>query len=183
VVDQPTPGDPMLNLSEEFMRLFALNQRRIYGYIVTLLPQHADAEEVLQQTNFVLWRRFADFRQDADFAAWAFGVARNEVRRYLRDRGRQVITLDDDLLELLADVHVEQGEMLNAQRTALAFCLDKLTPRDRELMEKCYGGDVSIKRIAEQLDRPLNTVYKAAGRLRRTLYECIQRRLAAEGRS
>lgn len=165
------------------MQLFAVNQRRVYGYIVTMLPRHADADEVLQQTNLILWRRFSDFRPDADFTRWAFGVARNEVRRYLRDRGRQWITLDDDVLELLAESHAENRNAASTQSAALGQCLDKLPVADRELVERCYGGDASIKQVAAELGRPLNTVYKALQRVRRWLFVCVERRVAAEGRS
>ena len=41
-----------------FLRLFLQNQRRLYAYILTLLPNRADADDVLQETSLVMWDKF-----------------------------------------------------------------------------------------------------------------------------
>ena len=46
---------------EEFARVFSRNARRIYGFIMTLVFNHHDAEEVFQNTNVILWNKFAEF--------------------------------------------------------------------------------------------------------------------------
>ncbi len=48
-----------------FMRLFLENERRIFGFILTLLPHWADAEDVFQETAGVLWNKFDDFQSGA----------------------------------------------------------------------------------------------------------------------
>jgi RNA polymerase sigma-70 factor (ECF subfamily) len=45
-----------------------------------------------------------------------------------------------------------------------------------------YAPGETGKNLAEQIGRPSNSVYQSLGRIRRTLMECIQRRLAAEAR-
>ena len=59
---------------DEFVRLLAQNQRRLFLYVRTLVPNHADAEEVLQNTNLVLWREFGTF-EPGMMAVSAFAVA------------------------------------------------------------------------------------------------------------
>src|SRR5688572_13921046 len=56
---------------EAFAPLFSRNARRIYGFIMTLVFNHQDAEEVFQNTSIVLWNKFAEFRPDSNFFAWA----------------------------------------------------------------------------------------------------------------
>ena len=46
----------------EFIRLLMENERRIYAYILTLLGNGADAEDVLQETSIILWDKFAEFQ-------------------------------------------------------------------------------------------------------------------------
>ena len=49
-------------------------------------------------------------------------------------------------------------------------------------MRHCYGDSrVTFKTAARNLGRPVNTVYKALNRIRKVLYECIERTLAVEG--
>jgi RNA polymerase sigma-70 factor (ECF subfamily) len=62
----------------------------------------------------------------------------------------------------------------------LLQCLQKLKARDRELIQQRYAPGESGKHLAGALGRPANSVYQSLGRIRRTLWECIQRRLSAE---
>jgi RNA polymerase sigma-70 factor (ECF subfamily) len=104
------------------------------------------------------------------------------VRNFLRkqkDRGR--IYLSDDVLAEVAQVRLELRDMLDARREALLHCLDRLQDHQRTLIEQCYAGKVSIKAIADDLGQPPNVLYMMLKRIRRALYECINRTLAAEG--
>src|SRR5688572_23508061 len=46
---------------QQFLRLFLENERRIYAFIVSILPNLSDAEDVLQETSLILWQKFAQF--------------------------------------------------------------------------------------------------------------------------
>jgi hypothetical protein len=46
---------------ERFAERFVRSQDRIYAYVVTLLPNRADAEEVFQQTCLALWKKWGEF--------------------------------------------------------------------------------------------------------------------------
>lgn len=166
--------------SEMFVRLFAEHNRRIYTYITALLPNRTHAEEVFQNTSVVLWREFEHFRRDGDFVAWGCGIAFNQVRNFRRSQQRDRLVFSDDLLAALADRQLERGEVIDRRRAALAQCMTKLRPVDRELLRHCYQSGGSFKQAAEQIGRPANTVYKSLQRLRAALLECIQRTLKAE---
>ena len=62
-------------------------------------------------------------------------------------------------------------------------CLARLAPSDRELIRRRYSPGETGKSLAEALGRPANSVYQSLGRIRRTLLECIKRRLAAEAQA
>ena len=86
-----------------------------------------------------------------------------------------------DLEQLAAEgscpAHVD-----DAPRAALAECLGKLRPGDRDLIERRYTPGVTAKQIAADLGRPANSVSKSLGRIRRMLLECIERTLRAAAR-
>jgi RNA polymerase sigma-70 factor (ECF subfamily) len=69
---------------------------------------------------------------------------------------------------------------LDLRRQALEQCLGTLREKDRELIKNRYQPGTSGKYEAENLGRPANSVYQSIGRIRRTLLECIRRRLATE---
>ncbi|MDF1745393.1 MAG: sigma factor, partial [Gimesia sp.] len=43
--------------TEQFVQQLTENQNRLYGYVYSLLGDHSRAEDVLQETNLVLWRK------------------------------------------------------------------------------------------------------------------------------
>ena len=49
---------PASEKSKLFLRLFLQNERRLYAYILTLLPNRADADDVLQEASLVMWDKF-----------------------------------------------------------------------------------------------------------------------------
>jgi RNA polymerase sigma-70 factor (ECF subfamily) len=167
---------------DRFVERFVRSQDRIYAYVVTLLPNRTDAEEVFQQTSLVLWKKWQQFDPGRDFVAWACGIAHHEVRNFLRkhrDRGR--VCLSQDVLAEVARVRLEMHDVLEARRQALRHCLGLLQQGNRELLERCYAGKDSIKAVAESLGQPPNAVYMTLKRLRRALFDCINRTLAGEG--
>ncbi len=168
---------------EQFVERFVRSQDRIYAYVGMLLPNRTDAEEVFQQTSLVLWKKWQQFDASRDFVTWACGIAHNEVRNFLRkhhkDSGR--VCLSEEVLATVAQARLELHDVLDARRQALRHCLDRLEPDNRDLLERCYAGKDSIKTIAQGRGQPPNAVYMVLKRLRRALFDCINRTLAAEG--
>ena len=54
--------------NEVFVELLMLHQQRLYGFIYTLVPNPADAEDLLQQTSLVLWQKFRRVRSRQEFS-------------------------------------------------------------------------------------------------------------------
>ncbi|MBN1394973.1 MAG: sigma-70 family RNA polymerase sigma factor [Pirellulales bacterium] len=164
----------------EFTRLFTVNQRAIYLYIRSLVANGADVDELWQETNLVLWQRFADYRPGTNFLAWARRIAYNKVLNY-RTRRRPPLQFSDDFFQKLAasdrvfDQHLPWLD-------ALKRCAEKLTPTDRELIELRYSPNADCNMVAKALRRPIRSVYKAVGRIRSLLLECIRREIAKEDR-
>lgn len=163
-------------------RLFAQHDRWLFAYLVSLLGNSAAAEEVFQEVCVVLWREHETFQLGSDFVKWVGVIAHHQVQRYRRQRRRIGPQLSDAVVDLLSQDAVERVDLLESRRDALRGCLKKLNDNDRHLVEQCYGDSrQSFKTAAEQLGRPTNTVYKALIRIRRVLYQCIERTLAVEG--
>ena len=167
---------------DAFARLFAQHDRWLFAYLVSLLGNAAHAEEVFQEVCVVLWRECDTFRLGTDFVRWVSVIAHNQVHRFRRQQRRAGPQLSDATVDLLAQDAVERVDLLESRRDALRQCLEKLPDSDRQLVRHCYGDSrVTFKTAAEELGRPANTVYKALNRIRRVLYQCIERQLSAEG--
>ena len=167
---------------DAFARLFAKHDRWLHSYLVTLLGSTAPAEEVFQEVCVVLWREYEKFELGTDFVKWVAVIAHNQVRKFRRQRKQTGFQLQDMTFDMLAAEAVERADLFDYRRDALRRCLAKLTPVDRSLVEQCYEEHkVNFKETAHKLGRPENTVYKALNRIRRVLFECINRTLTSEG--
>ncbi len=172
--------DQKTNQHEQFVALFVRHEAAIHSFVLTLLPDAADAEEVVQQASLTMWRKFDQFTPGTSFRNWAFQVAKyaalNHLTKVRRDRHRFQV----ELLELLADRASERAEQLELQRRALAYCMEQLAEEDRLLLAGCYAEGASIRTFAESLGRTSNAVYKHLNRLRANLMKCVQLRLGLE---
>lgn len=163
-----------------FLRTFTAHEPAIRAYVRRLVPTRADADDVLQEVSVVLWEKFAEFREGADFRAWAFGVARFEVLGWLRDRGRDRLVLDEAVITKLAEEATTLESALEEQRHALERCLEKVAPRERGLLMEAYQAGVRIQTVAAESGRTVAGFYQWLHRMRRLLLDCVQREFGKE---
>lgn len=165
------------------MDLFARHQRRLRLYIQAMLPSPADVDEVLQETNVVIWKKFDQFDPDApgsDFLSWAIRIAQFQTLDYRRRLGRRLASLSPEVMEQVAATLTREEPLLERRRDALRTCLGKLADDDRELIERCYADDGNVLDVASRLERKATSVYRSLRRIRRLLGECIDRQVAGE---
>lgn len=167
---------------DRFVRLLSQNQRRIYLYIMSLVPNRTDAEEVIQETNLVLWREFDKFQEGTNFAAWSCRVALNQVLAWRKKRQRDRLDFSPAFLEAVAEETQTQAEVLDERCEALARCIGKLPDQHQQLLKLRYSNEMNIDDVARQAERTVEAVYRALSRIRQTLHECVTRTLLQEGR-
>jgi RNA polymerase sigma-70 factor (ECF subfamily) len=167
--------------SEAVVRLFSQHQRWLFGYLVSLLGNPNDAEDVMQEVSVVLWKDQHKFELGTNFTAWLGVIAYHQVQKFWRNRKRDQIVLSPDIVEQLAALP-EDFELMENRRRVLSDCVSQLRDPDRILVRRFYGErKITAKKLAEELGRPAGTVYKAMNRVRRTLLDCVDRKLKAEG--
>lgn len=166
---------------EEFMALFTRHQRHIYGYLRTLVPRSSDLEEIAQQTNLVLWEKFSAFESGTNFLAWALTIARFEVLHHREKRSRSELLFSNAFLEEVAEDVADNIEMLERKLELLADCRKQLSQVDEDLLANRYAEGATSSTAAAALGRPVVSVYKSLSRIRKRLFDCIERRLSEKG--
>ena len=174
------PSPPPSAAYEQFLRLFAHNERGLRAFVRSLLPSREHSDEVLQETCVVLWRKFAEFEAGTDFLAWACTIARFEVLKYRRRLARDRHVFSVDLLQVLADEAASERRHRLRELRALDQCIQRLGPGQRDLVAACYAPGATIRHAAEQLGRSAGSLYKALNRIRAVLLQCIEASLARE---
>ena len=149
------------------------HQRQIFSYIYTLVPDRHDAEDLLQETSVVICDKFDEFSPGTDFVAWACQIAWWRIRYARQKFARSKVLFNEEVLAKVAHTALEVREELNERHEALAACLQKLAPRDRELVLTRYEPGCGVAEAAERSGRSMDAAYKALNRLRKLLHDCV----------
>ena len=165
-----------------FRDLLTRHQSQLYGYLYALVHNHDDAEDLLQQTSLVLWRKFDQFDPDTKFINWATRTAYFEACNFLRSKRPKHISFSEELLAAFAENYDQPRDDSDEYQEALVGCVDKMPEEDQWLIDQAYGEDLSAAEIAEQIGRSRQSVSNSLRRIRRSLLDCIRRKLSAEGR-
>jgi RNA polymerase sigma-70 factor (ECF subfamily) len=158
-----------------FLRAYTAHEPALRAFVRRLVPQRSDADDVLQDIAVVLWEKFSTFDPSTDFRAWAFQVARYEVLAWIRDRNRDRLVLDEDVVLTLAEESAAEDRHLQDQREALNSCMQKIPEKNRHLILHAYSGVTSTEALAGQSGRSVAGFYQWLHRMRRLLLDCIQK--------
>ena len=169
---------PDRDRAEQFLELHAKNQHRISAFVHTLVMDWQDAEEIVQDTLTILWRKFDEFDSDTDFFRWAARVAQYEVLNYRRRKKRHAVMLDEQIINALAVTAADASANINRQREALADCLKQLPKRDRLIIGLRYRDGGTVHTVAEAIGRSTSHVHRILRSIRGRLLRCVKVRIS-----
>ena len=160
--------------------LYQLYAPRLRGVCRRYIPDADEAEDVLQETNAVLWRKAHDFELGTNFGAWMLKVAYFQVMAHRRRLTRDHLVFDDDFLQDIAEDAEQQCEWQGEKQRRLGDCIGKLTERYQELIRRRYTEGATLKFIAAQSGQSENSIKQALFRARAALIECVKRQRPEE---
>jgi RNA polymerase sigma-70 factor (ECF subfamily) len=169
--------------TELFIRLLGQSHRSLHLYVMSLVPNRTDAEDVLQQTQLVLWREFHQFELGTNFAAWSCRVAFNQVLAWRKRRQRERLVFSEEFLMAVAEEAAAGSEWLEERSRRLAGCINKLPKHHQELIRLRYMEGSAVESISAQVNRTVDAVYRMLSRIRQSLYECVTSSVGQEGAS
>ena len=157
-----------------FVQLYSSNFIRIRAFILSLVPNVTEAEDILQETARVMWQKFDQYEPGTNFASWAVTIAKFEVLKYRRKYNSKA-PLGSDILDIIAEEDhgpkIEENERLEALRG----CLKKLNDKDQNLIRFRFEQRITARELSKQIGVAMNTIYRNELRIMRTLQHCINR--------
>jgi len=166
---------------QRFLSLFLRSEREIFRYVAVLVPNVADAEDIVQQTALALWEKFEAYDPNQPFTPWACRFALNKTRQWLERRQRWQALLEGGLVEELAQRREELRPELEVRLKHLESCLNKLPEGQRSLVEGYYYRRDPIEKLAAGSARTVAATYKSLQRVRQALQSCIEDEAKPEG--
>jgi RNA polymerase sigma-70 factor (ECF subfamily) len=167
-----------------FKELYRAFSRKLYAYVLRQLAEPAQAEEIVADTLYEVWRQPARFRGEAQFSTWLIGIARNKVLMAWRSRKADAVHDDlDEIADSLAADEPGAFELLaQAQRReGVRHCMERLSQEHRECVHLVFYEGLSLGEVAELQQCPEGTVKTRLFHARQKLKKCLQLMLRREG--
>jgi RNA polymerase sigma-70 factor (ECF subfamily) len=139
-----------------FEELYNLYHRRLARFLTRLTRHYDVAEEIINDTFWVVWRKARDFRGDSRPSTWILGIAYRKARNAFRSSSRVIAgeNLEASTPPLTTDEPMRTEEL----RDWLMHALVQLPVEQRLAVELCYELGFSCEEIATIMNCPVNTV-------------------------
>jgi len=171
--------------SSDLARQFVQHRDMLYGYVFALTRDHDLAEDLLQDVGVSILTEATRGAGPDHFIPWARGLARHRVAdhyRRLASRRQHETPFEEfaDAVDLAFAEDARTPEDNHQQLKFLRECLDELTARVRAMIDLRYHGRQSLDQIAAALSWTPASIKVALSRARRTLADCVGRKLRLE---
>lgn len=167
-----------------FRELYRAFSRKLFAYVLRQISNEAQAEEIVSDTLYEVWKAPERFRGDSQFSTWLIGIARNKVLMAWRSRKPDAMHDDlDDVAETLAADEPGAFELLaQAQRSeGVRHCMGKLSSEHRECIHLVFYEGMSVSDVAKTQQCPEGTVKTRLFHARQKLKNCLRLMLQREG--
>jgi RNA polymerase sigma-70 factor (ECF subfamily) len=166
--------------TNEFLQLLMANHKRIYAFILGMVPNYQDAEDLFQETILVMWSKFDQFARGTSFTSWGVTVAKYQILNARRRKSIRSLPFSPDVEDLIQERSSSLVGHIDARMQALRECIRKLQTRDYELVQMRYERELDVQTIADRLGRSAQSVYKKLARINDALLRCIRKTLVQE---
>lgn len=158
-----------------FLREFSKSQTRLSTFILMIVHNSHDADEIFQETASLLWEQFDKFEPGTNFGAWAVSIAKFKVLEYLHQNKRKRALFTSELYQELSILAEPASSDTDHRSKALQNCFYKLDRSCRSLLSLRYQKNLSVKKIAEKKGVSTGVMYRKISKVFNLLRRCIER--------
>ena len=163
-----------------FAELYNRYFQRIYSFVYTRMRNHAETEEVVQETFLAVFRSFERYRGQSSLLSWIYGIAKNTANnsiRRARSQTERIELADEEDLAPRASLGIgTPGEELDLHRfqDQLSLRMDGLADWQAEIFEMRHFENLSIPEISRRTTRSSDAVRSSLYRVKRMFFEAAE---------
>lgn len=171
----------------DFAVLYDRYFARIYSFAYGKLRNHADTEEVVQETFVAVFRSIDAFRGQSSLLSWIYGIAKNTVNNTIRRSRAHEHRVERAESELTRSAHSldactpEEHLSLRRYQDAIQERLAMVPDWHHEVFVLRHVENLPIGEIARRVSRSNDAVRSSLYRIKRMLVEAVDSKLAAAG--
>jgi RNA polymerase sigma-70 factor (ECF subfamily) len=173
-------GSKQTGQTDQFLRLLMTHQNKIYAYIFSMVPNFADADDIMQEVTVALLHRFSDFQIGTNFLAWARKVAFYEILKFRKKQHRQPLAFTEETLQAIAAYVEKESSHTEQMLDVLGRCLSKLNIREQQLIVLRYEDGATTQSVSEKLGVSIYSIYRAIERVQGILLRCVHRSMVTD---
>jgi RNA polymerase sigma-70 factor (ECF subfamily) len=173
------PPDDAKGRREQVMRLALDHRAQLWGFLMGLTRSPQLAEDLFQNTHVVICAKWEQFQPGTSFLAWARQIARYEFLAAVDPGRRPFVTAEMGVLEsaMAAAAPAAEPAAASERREALRECLRTMPDRGQQALALRYGEGLDGGAVARKMGVSLNALYTLLSRVRKMLFECVERRM------
>jgi len=162
-------------------------ERPLRAWLAACGPPGVDVDEVAQRSFVAAFSRLDEFRTGTGFGAWLFTIARFQLKTEVT-RLRRVADYHAryglDLLQRELDRRSNEASEIDQVRLEhLRKCVESLGEHLTRFITWRYEEGIPLDEMAARSKRSVAAVKKQLWKIRRTLQQCVENRMAIEGES
>lgn len=142
LVDRARLGD-----TSAFAGVVALFEKRTFHFVMRIVSNAHDAEDVTQDTFVKAWHALPRFRATHSFRAWLFTIARRTALNHLRSRRNTEELKDHDMIAPDGE-EPSQAAACREDASAIWTTARRLKPDQFEALWLCYGQGFAANEAA-----------------------------------
>ena len=167
---------------QEFIQLLVAGQSRIYAYIMTMVANRNDADDIMQETTSMMWQKFDTFETGTDIVAWGVAIARFRILEFRRKKkiNSKIHFSDRTFAELEKESQAGLHD-IDDYISALRKCVQELPSRDKALVNLKYEQSLAVKDISMRVGKTVQNIYHHLSRIHTLLLSCVKKTIEARG--
>ena len=166
--------------SREFLELLIPNQRKLQAFILMLIPNIVDAEDIYQESVSEMWNKFSAFEIGTDFLAWAATIAKYKVLAFRNKHNKSKILFNSKIYEILESAANSTRDSLQKHLDLLKECIRKLSENEKYLLKMRYESDLTYQKIALRVGKTPPALHRTMSVIHSKLAICIRRAIRQE---
>ncbi|ARN56510.1 sigma-70 family RNA polymerase sigma factor [Sedimentisphaera salicampi] len=165
--------------TNRFLRLLMKHEKRVYAFILSMVSNSNDADDIMQEVTTVMWKKFPNYKETMNFSSWAMTIAKYQVLSFYKKNKNRKVKFSSNLLELLEQDYCN-AEPVDERTELLEVCLKELKTLDKDIIRLRYEDNLTLKSIGAKISKSTRATHYALARIHKLLMNCVRRKMAGQ---